>query len=70
MTGAVTNTGAREQTNVVIYALAYDAGGNIIGGGSTVVAIISAGGQETVDIGLVTNGQPATVELFARAAGG
>jgi hypothetical protein len=65
VTGTVTNTGATAQANVMVYALAYSADGAIIGGGSAVIQSIAAGGQETVEIGIVANGAPATVELYA-----
>jgi hypothetical protein len=65
VTGTVANTGAVDQANVMVYALAYSDDGSIIGGGSTVLQAIVAGGQETVEIGIVANGVPAKVELYA-----
>jgi hypothetical protein len=65
VTGTVSNTSTADQSNVMVYALAYSDDGAIIGGGSTVLQSIVAGGQETVEIGIVANGAPATVELYA-----
>jgi hypothetical protein len=65
VTGTVANASATDQANVMVYALAYSNDGSIIGGGSTVLQTIVAGGQETVEIGFVANGVPAKVELYA-----
>jgi hypothetical protein len=50
---------------VAVYAVPYDANGNIIGGGFGFVNFIPAGGQTGVEVQVESAGVPARVELYA-----
>lgn len=64
-TGIVSNPYGVDLQEVQVSALAYDAEGMIIGGGSVVVDSIPAGGQEAVEVPVTSSGPPARVEMYA-----
>jgi uncharacterized protein YcfL len=69
VTGVVNNAYAQELRNVVVYAVAYDARGVIVGGGQkNVDRVAGAGGQAPVDVTITTTTLPARVELYAAFA--
>ena len=66
VTGAVLNGRDTELTNVDVSAIAYDAAGNVIGGGFVLLDNpVPAGSQAAVEVQIVAQGEPASVELYA-----
>ncbi len=65
VTGTIINSVTRDLSAVEVYALAYDADGQIIGGGFTFVDMIEAEGQADVEMTIAVGEDPAMVELFA-----
>lgn len=66
VSGLVRNTSDREITTALVSAIAYDADGNVIGGGTDRVPVVAANGTSPVALPVVTNGVPARVELHPR----
>jgi hypothetical protein len=64
-TGTIVSPYYQDATQVQVSALAYDASGTIVGGGSTVVDVVPARGQKTVLVPFVTSSSPDRVELYA-----
>lgn len=65
VTGIVRNPHQEDLRRVRVSAIAYDAEGIIIGGGSIVIDSIAASGQKIVEVPLTSSGPPARVELYA-----
>lgn len=65
VTGTVQNSLERELRDVEVYVIAYNAAGQIVGGGFAFVDLIQAGGQASADVTIAVGEDPATVELFA-----
>lgn len=68
-TGVVVSPYPRNVTTVYVGAVAYDAKGAIIGGGSTYVASVPARGRAQVEVAITAAGQPARVELYPALTG-
>jgi hypothetical protein len=65
VTGTIQNGLDRELADVEVYAIAYNASGQIIGGGFTFVDQIAAEGQADADVTIAVDEEPAAVELYA-----
>jgi len=65
VTGTIQNSLDRELRDIEVYAIAYNAGGQIIGGGFTFVDSIEAGGQAQAEVTIAVGEEPAAVEVFA-----
>lgn len=65
VTGIVSNPYREDVREVIVSAVAYNAEGRIIGGGSIAVNSIPAGGQKAVEVPVTTSEPPAKVELYA-----
>ncbi len=65
VTGTIQNSLDRELRDIEVYAIAYNAAGQIIGGGFTFVDSIAAGGQTRTEVTIAVGEEPAAVELFA-----
>jgi hypothetical protein len=63
--GVVNNPFARELKGMDVHIVAYDAAGNIIGGGFTFVNFVPPGGQAPFEATLWEGAQPARVEAYA-----
>lgn len=68
VTGTLVSPYAVELTDLRVSALAFDEAGHIIGGGTTVLAALPAGGRAAVAVPVTVGGTPALVELFAAVA--
>lgn len=68
VTGTIENSLDRELIDVEVYAIAYNASGQIIGGGFTFLDLIEAEGQADVEVTVAVGEEPASVELFATVA--
>ena len=64
VTGVVKNLTAETIDDVEVSAIAYDANGNIIGGGYGYVDFVPANGQSAAEASVTVSGTPATVELY------
>lgn len=64
VTGIVESPYNTDVTNVAVYAVAYDGGGRIVGGGFTYLKFVRAGGKAAVEVGITASGTPARVELY------
>jgi hypothetical protein len=64
VTGIVRNPYEGDIEDVLVSAIAYNAEGMIIGGGSIVVASIAAGEQGPVSVPVTSSESPARVELY------
>jgi hypothetical protein len=64
VTGIIINPYAKDITELVIYAIAYDEGDNIIGGGFTFLDFVPASGKSAVDVNITSSKPPTRVELF------
>ena len=64
ITGVVKNLTDQTLDNVEVSAIAYDASGNIIGGGYGYVDFVPANSQSAAETSVTVNGTPATVELY------
>lgn len=64
VTGVIANPYNRDLEDIYVSAVAYDASGNIIGGGFTFVNLIPAAGQTGVTVSITTEGEPASVEVY------
>jgi hypothetical protein len=69
VTGIVKSPYDKNVTYARISALAYDAGGAIIGGGFTFLNFVPAHGQSAVEVNVKTTGKPARVELYPTISG-
>ena len=65
VTGQVVNPYGRDVADVRVSAVAYDAAGDIIGGGYTFLDLAPANGRAPVEVPLVAEARPARVELHA-----
>ncbi len=65
VTGEIVNPYAKDITNLRVSTLAYDAAGEIIGGGLTYLDFAPANGKAAVEVSVTTSAAPATVELYA-----
>lgn len=65
VTGTIQNSLSRELSDVEVYAVAYNAAGQIIGGGFTFIDLIEAEGEAAVEVTIAAGEESATVELFA-----
>jgi hypothetical protein len=63
--GRLSNDLDQDLSMIDVYALAYDESGAIVGGGSTIVDIIEAGGAYRVTVPLIALGTPARVDMYA-----
>ncbi len=50
---------------VLVSVVAYDASGNIVGGGLTFLNFVGANGEASTEVGLTTAAPPAKVEMYA-----
>lgn len=64
VTGEITSPYTKDISSLLVYALAYDADGKIIGGGFTFLDFVPAGGKAAVDVTVAVAGKPETVELY------
>jgi len=64
ITGVVKSAFSQEVKNVAVSAIAYDAGGAIIGGGQMVLDRVPANGQAAAEVPVTVSGLPARVELY------
>jgi hypothetical protein len=65
-TGVVVNSHYdHDMKNVEVFAVAYDASGNIVGGGYTFLDFVPVSGKAAVKVDLTPSTAPATVELYA-----
>ena len=69
ITGQVNNPIASEITDLRVSALAFDEGGNIIGGGYTFLDFLPASGSAAVSVSSAVTGTPARVELYPTISG-
>jgi hypothetical protein len=65
VTGTITSNLDRELNDIEVYAVAYNAAGDIIGGGFTFIDLIEAGGQQPVEVTIAVGQEPSSVELYA-----
>ena len=63
--GVVMNPFQQPVTQVRVSAIAYDATGKIIGGGSSTIASLPANRQSAVKVPVTTASPPAEVEMYA-----
>ena len=64
VTGIVVSSATRDLENLRVSAIAYDAAGNIIGGGFTYVDFVPALGRAAVEVSVTVSAAPARVELY------
>jgi 3D (Asp-Asp-Asp) domain-containing protein len=64
-TSLITNPYDHKLTNLKIYAVAYNAAGDIIGGGADTISIILAKTSSGVQVKLIETGDVARVDLYA-----
>lgn len=69
VTGMVNNHLNRDVSEMRITAVAYDANGNIIGGGSTYLNFLPPNGKSAVDISVTVDQTPAKVEIYPTVSG-
>lgn len=69
VTGIVKSPYGKDVKNIRVSALAYNADGEIIGGGFTFVDFVPANGQAAVDVSIRLAGTPAQVELYPALSG-
>jgi hypothetical protein len=65
VTGQIVSPYGSEITNLRVAAIAYDAAGEIIGGGYTFLDFVPANGKAAVEVSVTTAEEPTTVELYA-----
>lgn len=65
VTGFILNPYTQDVTDLRVSTIAYDEGGEIIGGGFTFLDFAAANGKSAVEVSITTSGIPATVELYA-----
>ncbi len=65
VTGTIQSSLDQELSDVEVYAVAYDADGQIIGGGFTFIDLIEGSGAAAVEVTIAVGEEPASVELFA-----
>jgi hypothetical protein len=65
VSGTVANPNAIGFGEVLVSAVAYDNTGAIIGGGSGMLPSLPPHAQSPIDVPVVTNGPPASVDLYA-----
>jgi hypothetical protein len=65
VTGVIKSTHKKKLENLPVYAVAYDAKGNLIGGGYTYLNFVPANGQAPIEVYVTVAAKPAKVELFA-----
>jgi hypothetical protein len=65
VTGTITSSLDRELSDIEVYAVAYNAAGDIIGGGFTFIDLIEAGGEQPVEVTIAVGQEPSSVELYA-----
>ena len=63
-TGTITSPYKTDARMAIVYAVAYDSTGAIIGGGNSNTMTVPANGQVPVEMDLVVAGKPARVELY------
>jgi hypothetical protein len=63
--GTVVNPNAIGFGDILVSAVAYDNSGAIIGGGSGMLPSLPPHAQSPIDVAMVTNGPPASVDLYA-----
>lgn len=68
VTGTLVNPYAVELTDLRVSAVAFDAAGNIIGGGTTILAALPDGSRAAVAVPVTVGSLPAHVDLFAAVA--
>ncbi len=64
ITGVVKSAFPQEVRNVAVSAIAYDAGGAIIGGGQMVLDRVPTNGQAAVEVPVTVASRPARVEMY------
>jgi hypothetical protein len=64
VTGDVSNPTAADIERVIVYVIAYNEAGDIIGGGDYYLQLLPANGTATVETNLITAGLAATVEFY------
>ncbi|MDQ2786477.1 MAG: hypothetical protein M3Y58_15915 [Chloroflexota bacterium] len=64
ITGVVKSAFPQELKNVAVSAIAYDAGGAIIGGGQMILDRVPANGQAASEVAVTVSGLPARVEMY------
>jgi hypothetical protein len=65
ITGEIVNPFAKDLSSLEVAAIAFDAAGNIIGGGYTYIDFAPAESSIAVEAYVTTSGTPATVNLYA-----
>jgi hypothetical protein len=65
VTGQIVSPFNKDVTNIRVYAILYDADGEIIGGGSTYADFVPANGKAAVQVYVESAIEPATAELYA-----
>jgi hypothetical protein len=69
VTGVVISSATRDLEDLRVSAIAYDAAGNIVGGGFTYLDFVPAGGRAAVEVSITTSAPPARVELYPTISG-
>lgn len=64
VTGEIVSPYGRDITNLRISAIAYDAEGNVIGGGYSFLDFVPAEGRAAAEVTVTTSSDPASVELY------
>lgn len=67
-TGVVSNDLDADLEAISVFAVGYDAGGAIIGGGVAFIDLVPARGETPVEVALAVDGEPARVELYATSS--
>ena len=65
VTGFIVSPYTQDITNLRVSTIAYDEGGEIIGGGFTFLDFAAANSKSAVEVSITTSSVPATVELYA-----
>ncbi len=65
VTAQIVSPYSRDITNVQVWAVGYDADGNIIGGGFSFLDFVPANGKGAAEISVDMGGTPNTVEVYA-----
>jgi hypothetical protein len=65
VTGEINNPYPKDVSTVVVTAILYDDGGEIIGAGYTYLDFIPANDKAAVEVGVTASGTPAAIELYA-----
>jgi hypothetical protein len=65
VTGTIRSSHTSDLDGIEVYAVCYNAAGDIIGGGFTFAGLVPAGGTADAEVSVAVAEAPATVELYA-----